>query len=86
MNPALRRERETVALTACAIGLTHDAAATHLLISFRTYRRYLRFAQIHLAAASTVHAVALAAATGQLDPEHLRNRTCPPWPTEVTTP
>lgn len=84
MNAALRRERELVALTACAIGLTYQAAAQSLHISQRTFTRYLRYAQIRLNAASTIHAVALAAAARELDPEHLRKRTCPPWPTAVT--
>jgi len=75
---ALLTPRHTAVLTAIAIGLPQNAAAHRYGISPRTLRRITEDAARRLGAANTTHAVALAAATGLIDPEHLRDRTTPP--------
>ena len=73
-------ERQVCALTAYAIGPTQPQAARLLGICERSVRRYLTTATTALEATSPVHALALAAARGLIDPDHLRLRTPPPWP------
>lgn len=68
---------EIAALTAYAIGLTYAATARRLNIAPSTARRRQRDAARKLGAVNLVHASALAAAEGLLDPAHLRARTLP---------
>lgn len=80
MHWTVRRQREIAALTALAVCSTQVHAARLLGVSDRTMRRYLLSAERSLGAATAVHAVALAASIGLLDPERLKARTVPPWP------
>lgn len=76
-------ERERAALTAVAIGLSHEQAARRVGLSERRFRRILAHAVAKLGATETIHAVALAALTGEIDPAHVRARTCPVYPEPV---
>lgn len=75
-----QRARETVVLTAAAIGLLRSHAARQLGICARTVRRYQLTAMTRLGAVSPTHAVALAVANGELDPSRIHDRTLPAWP------
>lgn len=77
---SVRRQREIATLTALAVGSTQVHGARLLGVSDRTMRRYLLSAVRSLGAATTTHAVALAASAGLLDPQRLKARTVPPWP------
>lgn len=74
--PALTDE-QVAALTATAIGLTQPVIARRLGTPPRTLRRLLRGAVTRLGAADLTHAVALAAQSGLIDPDHVRCRTLP---------
>ncbi|WP_242890765.1 Lsr2 family protein [Actinomadura litoris] len=76
-------ERERAALTAVAIGLPQDVAARQIGVADRVFRRILVAASRKLDAAETIHAVAIAAATGQISMGDLRARTCPIYPTPL---
>ncbi|MBO2461143.1 Lsr2 family DNA-binding protein [Actinomadura violacea] len=76
-------ERERAALTAVAIGLPHEVAARHVGMADRPFRRVLAGAARKLGAAETIHAVAIAAALGQIRVDDLRARTCPIYPTPL---
>lgn len=76
-------DRERAALTAVAIGLPQEQAARRVGLSERRFRRVLADAVGKLGATETIHAVALAAASQQIDPEHLRVRTCPIYPEPI---
>lgn len=72
--------RELIAVTAIAAGLTQEAAARRLGPSVRTLRRSLAAAIKQLDARSPAHAVALAAASGQLDWDAILHQRLPAWP------
>lgn len=79
-------ERQRVALTAMACGLSHAAAGRQLGPSGRTLRRALIEAVDALGARSVMHAVALAVDAGLLDMRHIRERTPPRWPVAPVAP
>lgn len=79
-------ERQRVALTAMACGLSHAAAGRRLGTSGRTLRRALIEAVDALGARSVMHAVALAVDAGLLDMRHIRERTTPRWPATPVAP
>lgn len=72
-------EYERIALLTTAMGLTQEAACHRLGISSRTLRRRLADAIEGLGARSVAHAVALAAASDQLDLDAVRRRELPRW-------
>lgn len=76
---------EVAALTAYAIRLTYDAAARRLKVAPSTLRRRQRTAVTNLGAVDVIHAVAIAARAGILDPAHLRARTLPDTSAEPTS-
>ncbi|MFI0406623.1 antitoxin Xre-like helix-turn-helix domain-containing protein [Actinomadura sp. 3N508] len=76
-------DRERAALTAIAIGLPQEQAARRVGLSTRTFRRVLAGAAEKLGATETIHAVALAAATGQIDHAHIQARTSPLYPAPI---
>ncbi|MGI5201682.1 Lsr2 family DNA-binding protein [Spirillospora sp. CA-108201] len=87
-DPALENELTTLevdVLTTSAIGLSQDQAAHHLGMSARTFRRVLATAADKLGATGPVHAVALAALGGHLDPDRVRTQTAPPRTTPTPT-
>jgi DNA-binding NarL/FixJ family response regulator len=76
---------EVAALTAYAIGLTCTATGRRLNIAPSTASRWQRDAARKLGAYNMVHAAALAAAAGILDPAHLKARTIPAEPAAGNT-
>ncbi|MGH3240881.1 MAG: hypothetical protein ACRDNL_10890 [Spirillospora sp.] len=76
-------ERERAALTAVAIGLPHEQAARRVGMSPRAFRRVLASAVEKVGATETIHAVAIAAATGQIDPADIHARTSPLYPEPI---
>jgi DNA-binding NarL/FixJ family response regulator len=82
LDAATQRERETVVLTAMAIGLLQSHSARRLGICGRTFRRYQVAAMTRLGAVSPTHAVALAVADGEVDSSRLCSLTLPAWPRE----
>lgn len=78
--------QEAIALLTVAAGFTQVAAARQLRIGSRTLRRRITEAVARLDAVSQAHAVALAAASDQLDLTAVRNRRLPAWPKLKATP
>lgn len=74
---------ERTALTAAASGLTADTAARLMGTSGRTLRRAQRAAADRLGVPTTVQAVAIAAAAGLIDMNHVRHARVPAWPCEL---
>lgn len=79
-SPPVLTARERVALTSVAVGLSRCDAAAQLGICHSTLYRVLADALHLLGAATYAAAVDDAAATGQIDPEHVRARLLPLWP------